>query len=303
MRAAAAVVLGVFLNMENYLWAIWISTLIFAGCDRLSLTATQSMIPTVGNRYSPTVANSTAHFFMQVGSLTAAASVGFSLLIVEPVVVAFGIACFFATSVFFMGCVFPERTNHGVSERLSPPPLRIDAPLFGLCSVYCLLYACGLLISAIGPTLVFEELQGNALDFGNLESAWAVGSIFGAVLLVPLFYIARAVRLEILALCVTAISFASLKAFDFPWILLTICIVGASFNLGKVAVEVRLQSIVPSMALGRAKGFLHCSAVTIGVVLLGFIAIAGTSISPTTICLIFSLIIMVSTALLLTLLR
>jgi MFS family permease len=303
MRACAAITLGVFLNTESSFWVIWISIPVFAACDRLSLTASQSMIPKVSDGYSPAVANSTSYFSMQVGSLAAAAAVGYSLSMFSPMVVTSAIACFFATSVFCMSCVFSDRTDNGFRENRPPPPLRIDAPLFRLCLVYCLLYACGLLISAVGPSLVLEELQGNALDFGHFESAWSVGSIVGSVLLIPLFSIKRLARLEIVALWVTAIVFASLKVFDFPWILVAICIVGASYNLGKVAIEMSLQSIVPCMALGRAKGVLHGSAVAIGVIMLGLIAIAGTSVSPTTIFLIFSLVITLCTALLLRLLR
>jgi MFS family permease len=303
MRAAAAVALGACLHTETFYWSIWMSTLIFAGCDRLSLTATQSMIPKIGDGYPPTVGNSAACFFMQVGSLAAAASVGLSLLVLSPSVVMLTIAFFFAASVLSMACVSIKGIDPGGCENQSPPTLHIDVPLLRLCLIYCLLYTCGLLVSAIGPSFVFQELRGNAVDFGNLEISWSLGSIIGAVLLIPLSYFASSVRVEIVTLWVTAISFASLKALDLPWVLVAIGIIGVSYNLGKVAIEVRLQAVVPRRALGRAKGLAHCGAVTLGVILLGMIGLAGTSISPTTIFLLLSLAITVCTVLLLTLVR
>jgi MFS family permease len=291
LRVVGAILLGILLSLEDFHWAVWLSTIVFATCDRLSLTATQSMIPHVGARHSAAVANSATFFFMQVGSLVAAALIGLILFISAPIYSLSIIAFFFACSVFCMIFVAPERQDRAVGKIQSSSPLSIDAALLRLGLIYCLLYIGGLIVSAVGPTFVFQEMKGNALDFGHFESAWSAGSIVGAVLLVPFARVAKIIRVLIIVLFITAISFASIKLTSFPFTLLAVCIIGASYNLGRVAIEVSLQSAVPRAALGRAKGVLHCGAMALGIVLLGSITIFPDAIAPTTIFLSYSALI------------
>ncbi|QAA98363.1 MULTISPECIES: MFS transporter [Agrobacterium tumefaciens complex] len=293
VRGGSAVILGLLLSLENFHWYVWASTIVFATCDRLSLTAMQAMIPHVAARHSLPVANSTTFFFMQVGSLVAAASIGLILLTSAPIFSLLAIGWCFLGSVVCMIFVAHEREHSAISNDQSPSVLCIDAAMLRLGLIYCLLYIGGLLISAVGPSFVFEEHKGNALDFGRLESAWSVGSIFGAVLLIPLARIANSVTLQLLALFITAASFAFIKLLNFPSALLAVCIIGVSYNLGRVAIEVSLQSTVPRAALGRAKGLVHCAAMTFGVVILGLVAIFPGAIAPATIFLTYSALIIV----------
>ena len=55
-RFAGALTLGALLIVPDPRWAIWPSALIFATCDRIALTSSQAMIPTVGARLSPPAA-------------------------------------------------------------------------------------------------------------------------------------------------------------------------------------------------------------------------------------------------------
>ncbi|CUX06705.1 putative transporter protein [Agrobacterium fabacearum S56] len=295
LRVVGAILLGLLLSLEDFHWAIWLSTMVFATCDRLSLTATQSMIPHVGARLSQALANSATFFFMQVGSLVAAALIGLILFISAPIYSLSAIAFVFACSVVCMIFVGAERQDRTVGKIQPSRSLFIDSALLRLGLIYCLLYVGGLLVSAVGPTFVFEELKGNALDFGHFESAWSAGSILGAVLLIPFVRLAKIVEVLIIVLFVTAISFASIKLTSFPFTLLGVCILGASYNLGRVAIEVSLQSSVPHASLGRAKGVLHGGAMALGIVVLGLIAVFPDAISPTTIFLAYSAVIIVCT--------
>lgn len=292
VRGVCAVILSLSLGFGNSHWYIWLSTAVFATCDRLSLTAMQSMVPHVSETHSLPVANSAAFFFMQVGSLVAAVCTGLILFALQPAFSLLALALCFAGSVLSMTLVTCERTDSAVSNEQSSATLCIDAALLRVCLIYSLLYLGGLLVSAVGPSFVFEEHKGNALDFGRLESAWSVGSILGAVLLIPVARTASLTSVQIAVLVITAGSFSLLKMLDFPLVLLAFCVVGVAYNLGRVAIEVALQCTVPHEALGRAKGLLHFAAMTFGVVVLGLLAVFPQAISPTTIFLAYSTLVM-----------
>jgi hypothetical protein len=172
--------------------------------------------------------------------------------------------------------------------------LLIDRHLLRLGAIYALLYLGGMLVSVIGPSFVFEELRGSAIDFGQLESAWSAGSILGAILLIPLVRIIEVPILQLIILALTAFSFAALKMVDLPWALLVFAVLGVLYNLGRVAVEVTLQSSVPRSTLGRAKGALHCTGMLLGLVLFGIGAVFSAKMSPSTIFLVFAGILAVS---------
>ncbi len=173
--------------------------------------------------------------------------------------------------------------------------LLVDARLLRLGAIYALLYIGGLLVSVVGPSFVFEELGGSAIDFGQLESAWSAGSIIGAILLIPLVRALDIPNLQLIILALTALAFAALKMLDLPWALLAFALLGALYNLGRVAVEVTLQSSVPRATLGRAKGALHCSGVFLGLILFGIGAVVSAEIHPSTIFLVFAGILAVGT--------
>lgn len=152
-----------------------------------------------------------------------------------------------------------------------------------------------MLVSVIGPSFVFVELKGDAIDFGQLEGAWSAGSIMGTLLLIPMLRAARITILQLAILALTAVSFALLKALDIPWTLLIFAVLGALYNLGRVGIEVMLQSSVPQTALGRAKGALHSVGVLLGVVLFGVVAAVGDEVEPSTLFLAFAFILAAGT--------
>ncbi|EHS52932.1 putative transporter protein [Rhizobium sp. PDO1-076] len=169
--------------------------------------------------------------------------------------------------------------------------LHVDARLVYLGAVYAFLFTGGMLVSVVGPGFVLEELRGDAVDFGQLESAWSAGSILGVLLLMPLVRVVKICVLQLVALALTAMFFALLKVLDLPLVLVAFAILGVLYNLGRVGVEVMLQSTVPGPALGRAKGAVHCVGVLLGLVLFGIIAAVADDIPPSTIFLTFAAIL------------
>ncbi|MBB3237009.1 MFS transporter [Phyllobacterium endophyticum] len=302
VRILTALVMGAVIITVDLHWAIWLSTIPFAACDRIALTASQSMIPSVGAGFPLATANCIACFLTQSGSLVAATLTGVLLHVCTPTFTFSAIATAFAISVCCMCLVRREPISSQDEPETTRSQLLIDKHLLRLGAIYALLYLGGLLISAIGPSFVFEELGGSALDFGQLESAWSAGSILGAILLISLVRAIDIPNLQLIVLALSALSFAALKILDLPWALLAFAALGILYNLGRVSAEVTLQSSVPRLTLGRAKGALHCTGMFLGLILLGIGAVFSDEMSPSTIFLVFAGILAVS-AIALTVLR
>jgi MFS family permease len=297
VRFLAMPALGVIMTASDLHWAIWLSTIPFAMCDRVALTASQSMIPSVSAVYSLSTANCIICFLTQSGSLLAAALTGVLLHVCTPMVTLAALAPAFALSVCCLCFVrrepLPAEDARDTADT-KRSELHFDGHLLLLAVIYTLLYVCGMMVSVVSPSFVFEELGGSAIDFGQLESAWSVGSILGAILLVPLIRAMDISILQLVILALAAVSFAALKILNLPWALLAFAILGILHNLGRVAVEVRLQSSVPRAALGRAKGALHCSGMFLSLILLGMGAVVSDKLSPSTIFLVFAGILALS---------
>jgi MFS family permease len=298
VRFLAMAALGVIMTSSDLHWAIWLSTIPFGICDRLALTASQSMIPSVSAFYSLSIANCIVCFLTQSGSLLAAALAGVLLHVCTPMVTLAVLAPVFALSVCCLGFVrrepLPAEDARDTGDT-NGPELHFDGHLLLLAAIYTLLYVCGMMVSVVSPSFIFEELGGSAIDFGQLESAWSVGSVLGAILLVPLIRAVDISILQLVILALAAVSFTALKILNLPWALFAFAILGILHNLGRVAIEVRLQSSVPRAALGRAKGALHCSGMFLSLILLGMGAVVSDKLNPSTIFLVFAGILAVST--------
>jgi MFS family permease len=288
IRLIAILALGTALIVPDLRWTIWSSAVVFAMCDRIALTTSQSMIPSIAMRLSPSTGNSIVFFLMQSGSFIAAVLTGVLLQLSTPTHTLAVLAVAFGLSVGCMLRVRQESVAHQSDILVSRQKLVINAQLVQLGAIYALLYTGGVLVSVIGPSFVFEERGGSAIDFGQLESAWSAGSIVGTLLLIPLIRAVKISLLQFFILGMTAASFAILKEVDISWSLLVFAMLGTLYNLGRVAVEVTLQSCVPGAALGRAKGVLHSVGVLFGVALFGAVAIAGDQINPSSVFLTYS---------------
>ncbi|WP_439632343.1 MFS transporter [Shinella sp.] len=298
MRGVAAIGLGAVLMVTNVMWAIWLSAVLFATCDRIALTASQSMIPSISAKFSLATANSMTFFLMQSGSLAAAGIVSV-LLHSSTAIVTFGaVSIAFTLSATIMRVVRHEKSPLEGAADPRRGSLAVNSQFLCLGAIYALLYVGGMLVSVIGPSFVFDEHGGNAIDFGQLESFWSAGSILGALLLIPLVRAARVPVLQFAILGLSAVSFVLLKALDPPYTLAAFAILGALYNLGRVALEVRIQSSVSSATLGRAKGVLHSVGVLLGVVLFAVVSVVADDVPPSSLFLAYGVILAISTAVL-----
>jgi MFS family permease len=293
VRCSAIVLLGIMPDVADLNWTIWISAIVFAICDRIALTSSQSMIPVVASHVSLPSANSMVFFLMQAGSLAAAALIGILLYSLTPKETFIALSIGFAASVCLM---WPLRRGYLTLRQERPEAPQkwpFDAKLARTGVIYALLYTGGVLVSVIGPSFVLTELAGSAIDFGHLETAWSAGSILGALILIRLTHSVKLQALLIAVVVMTACAFALLKATVLPWSLAFIAVLGMLYNLGRVAIEVTLQLSVPSNALGRAKGVIHSFAVLLGILLFGSIAIYGDEVQPSSFFVAYSIVLAV----------
>ncbi len=93
-------------------------------------------------------------------------------------------------------------------------------------------------------------------------------------------------------------SFALLKVFDPLFALVAFATLGALYNLGRVALEVMIQSSVSSATLGRAKGVLHSVGVLLGVVLFAVVSVVADDIPPSSLFLGYGVILAIGTVVL-----
>lgn len=291
--ALALLYLDVFLT-------ICVSAILFSLCDRVALTASQSMIPAVARHRSLAASNSLVFFVMQFGNLGAALLSGILLHECPPALTVAILSGFFLISACFLVPMRPEQASvsgNGVAAPIAAAH-KIDLRLLRICAVYAFLYASAVLVSVLGASFIFEEQGGSAVDFGRLEAMWSAGSILGAVLLVPLGRATNTSALHLMILGGTAVMLMALKLLYAPWALIAFAALGILYNLGRVSVEVSVQSIVSDNALGRAKGIMHSAGVALGLVVFGITAVVGDKINPSTIFFGFGVVLVIGASVL-----
>jgi MFS family permease len=254
----------------------------FSLCDRVALTASQSMIPAIARGRHPATSNSIVFFTMQLGNLVAALIVG-ALLDghFQSLPLCFLALCFFVSA----GSVASVRldaigrdcdaTNFSAA-RIGPNPHR-------LILIHALLYASAVLVSVMGASFVLQEHKGTAVDFGYLEAAWSAGSLTGAAALIQVHRAISGHTLHIALLGSTALVLMVLTWLSIPWAFISFAALGFFCNLGRVSVEVTLQSRVALNLLGRAKGQMHSVAVMLGLSMFGITAALGDRVFPSTV--------------------
>ncbi|WP_167449121.1 MFS transporter [Mesorhizobium hawassense] len=259
---------------------ICLSAALFAFCDRVALTTSQSMIPVVVRGAGLATSNSIVFFAVQFGCLGAALLAGPLLNELSPALVFTVLAAFFVASAASLGWVRLDRASDRVYAANSFVP---NTDLVRHFAVYALLYGGAVLVSVMGSGFVFEEQQGTAVDFGHLEAAWSAGSLIGAGLLARLTRTISTHTLHLMLLGSTALALMALTPLSAPWTLAIFAALGLFYNLGRVSVEVTLQSRVSDRVLGRAKGAMHSLAVGLGLIIFGIAAVLGDRVFPSTI--------------------
>ncbi|WP_084507896.1 MFS transporter [Mesorhizobium sp. WSM3224] len=272
---------------------ICLSAVLFAFCDRVALTGSQSVIRAMARGGDLVASNSIVFFVMQFGCLGAALLCGPLLSERSPALAFTVLAVFFLVSAISLSMIRLEPAS-GSFIRARSPALDIDAGLLRLFAVYALSYAGAVLVSVMGSAFIFEEQRGTAADFGHLEATWSLGSLIGAVLAAKLTRIVSAHGLHFALLGASALSLMALLVMPLPWSLIVFAALGVLYNLGRVSVEVTLQSRVCDSALGRAKGVMHSFAVTLGLFIFSITAVVGDHVSPSTVFFGFGVALLIS---------
>lgn len=280
------------LYMDVFL-IICLSAALFSFCDRVALTSSQSMIPVIADGRDLVASNSAVFFVMQFGNLGAALLAGPLLDERSPALPFTVLAAFF---LFSAGCLALIRLEPVSSDvRIAKiSAAQFDLSLRRLIVVYALLYTSALLVSVMGSSFVFQEQKGTAVDFGYLEAAWSAGSLIGAVSLSQIERAMGAHARHLMLLALTALVLMALAYLRTPWTVILFAALGFLYNLGRVSVEVTLQSRVSVYLLGRAKGIMHSVAVVLGLLVFGIAAAAGDRAFPSTIFFSFGVVLLIS---------
>ncbi|TPK72038.1 MFS transporter [Mesorhizobium sp. B2-4-17] len=273
--------------------SLCLSGVLFSICDRVALTASQAMIPLVAGGADLAAANSSVFFVMQLGSLGAALLAGPLLGGHSPAPALAALALFFLVSAGSLLSLRLDPIPHSITRPNGLAPT-VDRRLLRLFAAYALLYGGAVLVTVMGSSFIFEEQKGTAADFGHLEAAWSAGSLIGAVLFTRLTRAVSAPILHLLLLGSTALALMSLIALRAPWTLIVFATLGCLYTLGRVSIEVTLQSRVGNSVLGRAKGVMHSLAVTLGLLIFSTATVVGDSVFPSTVFVSFGAVLLIS---------
>lgn len=287
LLATACVIL--YLGM---LLTICLSAILFAFCDRVALTTSQSMIPFMARGNNLAASNSTVFFAMQLGCFGAALLAGPLLSERSPALTFTVLAMFFLVSAGCLHSVRPGSISNSVGSSKSPA-FNIDLSLLRLFAVYALLYGSAVLVSVLGSSFVFEEQKDSAAAFGYLETAWSAGSLIGALVLARLPRAINAHTLHLVLLGLIALALMALIPARAPWTLAIFAALGFLYNLGRVSVEVTLHSRASDNVLGRAKGVMHSLAALLGLLIFSVAAVLGDSVFPSTIFFGFGVVLLI----------
>jgi MFS family permease len=274
---------------------IFVSAFALVFAERLAMTASQTLLPGMCQKMVLPRANSVVFLSMQCGNFLAAVLGGYLLAAYgfRPFCMAIMVA--FALSAAAMLLVRPGRIGISKTANEKRSANARGVRLVDVVALYSLLYGCATLISVLGASLVFDEMRGNAVIFGLIEGAWAIGSIIGAVLLMPISRHMEVSHLGLPILALTATALIGTPLMSFPLQFALFGILGLLYNLGRVNVEVLLQSIVTNGELGRVKGWTHSLGVLIGAVVLVTVSIVGDTVLPSALFSIFGLLIAFAT--------
>ncbi|RWC42214.1 MAG: hypothetical protein EOS55_24645 [Mesorhizobium sp.] len=283
---------GALLYMDAFL-IISLSAALFSFCDRVALTSSQSMIPVIADGRDLVAWNSAVFFVMQFGNLGAALLAGPLLHERSPALTFTVLAAFFLFSAGCLALMRLEPVSRDVRiAKISAT--QFDLSLRRLIVVYALLYTSAVLISVMGSGFVFQEQKGTAVDFGYLEAAWSAGSLIGAVSLFRLEKAMSTHARHLMLLGLTALVLMALTFLPTPWTVILFAALGFLYNLGRVSVEVTLQSRISVYLLGRAKGIMHSVAVALGLLVFGIAAAVGDRAFPSTLFFSFGMVLLIS---------
>ncbi|CAK7260966.1 MULTISPECIES: MFS transporter [unclassified Shinella] len=191
VRTLVVALTGYAVTAEAGLWALFLSVALYSVADRGYLTSMQSMIPDLTLRTSAIAANSASYLMMQVGTFLGALLAGYLLHAIPYGVGLSSIAVTFAISVIVLYAARMElrapatatqyRANL-LSQLFSIKQLTRNR-LIGSAACYGLTLGLAALFSSLLAAYVLKEMKGGAVQFGQMESAWALGATVACLLL------------------------------------------------------------------------------------------------------------------------
>ncbi|AHG48819.1 MFS transporter (plasmid) [Rhizobium leguminosarum bv. trifolii CB782] len=289
---------GIGLLFGDPLVVLYASWTTFAVIDRTYLTALQAIIPSIVRSENLRSFNSVSYIAMQTGNLMAAIVTGLTLGTIGRDLTPLLPSAFFILSLIgllaLLGQQPPSSAQRGSRESIRGldllPTTFALRPLTAIAVMYALIYAMGMLVSVLSSAYVIYELQGSALQFGYLEAGWALGSIAGCAA----FLIGSALWRRQSLLFHLAFGGIILSGFlvlhSYPIAVVQMMVLGLSYNIARVLIDVRVQSTVPVGMLGRARSQIHTVCVAIGLLAYGGIAVAGDTILPSEVFGVFGML-------------
>ncbi|PDT25804.1 MFS transporter [Rhizobium sp. L9] len=295
IRIAILLMTSAALVLQEPDYVLYGSVIFFGVADRLYLTASSGMVPSIARPESLMAFNSLAYVAMQAGNMLAAIATGW-LLSAKP-----GTACFlFATGTFAISALSMFRTairyrilpydHHHLAQAVreaseGEETSRVPARLV---LNYVLIYVMGMLISALISKFVLEELQGTSLLFGILEFCWAAGAIISMLILTLRRFAkvdGRVTPIIVLLSGLAVAAFYPTRNLDIAIVLMAL--LGAGYNLSRVLIDVEIQRLVSSARLGRAKGWVHVACMGFSLLVYAGLAISGDALTPSAVFLAF----------------
>lgn len=264
------------------------SVIFYAMADRLYLTASSAIVPSITALERLVAFNSLAYVAMQAGNMVAAIAAGW-LLSATPQTTCFlfGAGTFAISMLSMSQTVLCPRTasidhcrpsqslsetSEGEGPDRVPPSLIVS---------YVLIYALGMLVSALISKFVLQELEGTSLEFGMLEFYWAAGAIISMLILTLRRFSkadGRVIPIIVFSSSVAMAVFYPTQNLDIAFALMAI--LGAGYNLSRVLIDVEIQKLVSSAKLGRAKGWIHAACMGFSLLVYAGLAASGDALGP-----------------------
>lgn len=294
-RVLLVVVLGISLAGGVSSSALYIGMIAYSAADRLYMTAIQSIVPSISPPGQLVSFNAWSYVCMQAGNFVGAFAAGGLLDLISGRHVFWLIAACFLVSTLLMQDL--RRMVRTASEGPGTEALAQTAyttestariwrmtALRNLAIIYAQVYTTGMLINILLSGYVLREMKGTSIEFGNLEAAWAVGSVVAGTLLTTVYFrapVKGAIQYALFASALGMSAFYAVPSF-FP-ALAQIATLGAVYNISRILIDVEIQRAVPASYLGRVKGVIQCSCLGFGLIIYGIVAAFGDSILPSVI--------------------
>ncbi len=295
IRIAILLTTSAAIGVHSPDYALHGSVIFYATADRLYLTASSAIVPSITRSERLVAFNSLAYVAMQAGNMLAAIVTGW-LLSSMPLATSF----LFAAGAFAISMVsmFPISNRFRAPSVDHPRPVQASlettdgkgtgrVPLRLVVS-YALTYGMGTLISALISNFVLQELQGTPLEFGMLEFYWAAGAIVSMLILtLRRFSKTNGRVIPIIVLLSGAAMAVFYPTRDLGIACGLMAILGAGYNLSRVLIDVEIQRLISGAKLGRAKGWVHAACMGFSLFVYAGLAGAGDALGPSAAFVVF----------------